>query len=123
MTGPLAELVDDLERHGKPSLAWVTRWSADGREPLAAAWDAAPAGDLRYFASWLFIPQLVYSGRRGGLTYCKPVAFCLDHLRGASGGYGCALCASGIRRVAPTPPTTLAALIRKHAARHTETQR
>lgn len=38
---PIAELVRDLRERGKPSLAWVTRWSADGRDPVQSAWKAS----------------------------------------------------------------------------------
>ena len=38
---PIAELFRDLERDGKPSLAWVVRWSQGGRDPVAEAWGAA----------------------------------------------------------------------------------
>lgn len=39
-TDPIEELVCALERHGKPSLEWVVRWSRAG-EPVAAAWAAS----------------------------------------------------------------------------------
>jgi hypothetical protein len=44
---PIAELVDALERDGKPTLAWMTRWEARARElgardVVAAAWGDAP---------------------------------------------------------------------------------
>src|SRR5690348_1392478 len=38
---PIAELLSDLERHGRPALPWVVRWSADGRDPVLAAWEAS----------------------------------------------------------------------------------
>ena len=38
---PIAELLAALDTSGKPPLQWVVRWSTDGREPLAAAWDAS----------------------------------------------------------------------------------
>src|SRR5436309_1551848 len=31
---PIAELVHALRRDGRPSLAWVVRWSASGRDPV-----------------------------------------------------------------------------------------
>jgi hypothetical protein len=40
---PIVQLVWDLERDGRPSLAWVVRWSAGGAEPVAAAWSASRA--------------------------------------------------------------------------------
>jgi len=40
MIDPLHELVRDLRDKGKPSLAWVMRWSSDGRDPVEAAWDS-----------------------------------------------------------------------------------
>jgi hypothetical protein len=36
---PLQELVVDIESTGKPSLAWIVRWSHGGRDPVAAAWE------------------------------------------------------------------------------------
>jgi hypothetical protein len=43
VTDPIDELVLDLERSGKPSLAWVVKWAPDG-EHFDAAWKASQAG-------------------------------------------------------------------------------
>jgi hypothetical protein len=42
---PIAELVEAMARDGRPSLAWVLRWSAGGVEPVAAAWHATRDSD------------------------------------------------------------------------------
>lgn len=42
---PIAELVRDLRETGKPSLAWIVRWSQDGMDPVAAAWEACEEPD------------------------------------------------------------------------------
>jgi len=34
---PIAELMSDLHETGKPSLAWIVRWSHAGEDPIAAA--------------------------------------------------------------------------------------
>ena len=35
---PLAELLEAIERDGKPPLPWVVRWSRGEQDPLAAVW-------------------------------------------------------------------------------------
>jgi hypothetical protein len=45
MRDPIQELVDALESGGKPSLAWVIRWSAGGRDPVDAAWGRSFTAD------------------------------------------------------------------------------
>lgn len=41
---PIAQLVEDLEAEGRPSLAWVVQWSAGGRDPVQAAWEKSADG-------------------------------------------------------------------------------
>ncbi len=53
---PIATLVDTVERDGKPPLAWVVRWSADGREPVQAAWDVSED-------PWAMVQLLMRTGR------------------------------------------------------------
>jgi hypothetical protein len=38
---PIADLLASIDATGRPALDWVVRWSEGGREPLAAAWEAA----------------------------------------------------------------------------------
>jgi hypothetical protein len=38
MNDPIHDLVLELEATGKPTLAWIVRWSANGAEPVSAAW-------------------------------------------------------------------------------------
>lgn len=58
MTDPIAALVRDLQRDGKPSLAWVVEWTerANGGDPVAAAWQASRDGvamrSLLVLAGW-----------------------------------------------------------------------
>src|SRR6185369_2038825 len=40
---PITELVDALDRDGKPALAWVVAWSRGGVDPVAAAWAVSRA--------------------------------------------------------------------------------
>lgn len=42
---PIAELWTALRRGEQPALPWVVRWSAGGREPVAAAWEVARDAD------------------------------------------------------------------------------
>jgi hypothetical protein len=37
---PIDELLRDLRADGRPSLAWVVRWSQGGGDPVANAWNA-----------------------------------------------------------------------------------
>ena len=37
-TDPITELFRSLTSTGKPTLAWVVRWSEGGHDPVAAAW-------------------------------------------------------------------------------------
>jgi hypothetical protein len=53
---PIAALVEALERDGKPTLAWVVRWSNEGDEPVQAAWEAS--GD-----PWAMVQLLMRTGR------------------------------------------------------------
>jgi hypothetical protein len=38
VSDPIEELVHALDSEGKPSLAWVVKWSEAGGDPVAAAW-------------------------------------------------------------------------------------
>ncbi len=40
-TCPIARLVEDLVRHGRPSDMWMTCWSRPSGDPLRAAWSVA----------------------------------------------------------------------------------
>ena len=66
---PIGALFADLLTDGKPSLTWVTRWSADGREPVAAAWAAsthAPAmNSVLYVVGWTAEVVLRLAARGG----------------------------------------------------------
>jgi hypothetical protein len=37
---PLEELIHHVLWYGRPSLAWVMRWSEGGADPITAAWNA-----------------------------------------------------------------------------------
>lgn len=49
MRDPIGELVEALDKDGKPTLAWTIRWSGHGEEPVRAAWQRAwsPADMVR----------------------------------------------------------------------------
>ncbi len=53
---PIGALIEALEHDGKPTLAWVVRWSNAGREPVQAAWTAS--GD-----PWAMVQLLMHTGR------------------------------------------------------------
>jgi hypothetical protein len=53
---PITALMESVEHDGKPTLAWVVRWSADGREPVQAAWDASED-------PWSMVRLLMHTGR------------------------------------------------------------
>jgi len=42
---PIAQLVSDLRTEGVPRPAWVAQWSKEGRDPIAAAWQASIDSD------------------------------------------------------------------------------
>ena len=96
MSCPICELVDALHSWNTVPLAWVVRWSADGVEPVAAAWKAAtdPASMLVLIA---FVQGL-------GNAYSEAMAAALPML-----GLDPRIC-DAIRRAAP-PPATLAELL------------
>ena len=50
MTDPIAELVHHLMQGHPPPLAWLLRWSAAERDPVAAAWAVS--------TDWLSMLQL-----------------------------------------------------------------
>jgi hypothetical protein len=53
---PISTLVEALERDGKPTLAWVVRWSNAGSEPVQAAWDVSRD-------PWAMVQLLMHTGR------------------------------------------------------------
>jgi hypothetical protein len=53
---PIGALVASLEREGKPTLAWVVKWSHETLEPLQAAWDASED-------PWSMVQLLMRTGR------------------------------------------------------------
>ncbi len=53
---PIGTLINSLEHDGKPSLAWVVRWSHETSEPLQAAWEASED-------PWAMVQLLMRTGR------------------------------------------------------------
>ena len=51
---PIAELVERVRVDDLPSDAWLARWSAGGRDPVAAAWEAS----LDYGAMWTLLAMI-----------------------------------------------------------------
>ena len=89
---PIAQLLDELTRDGKPSLAWVIRWSQSGGDPVAAAW-AASRDSARMFRL---------------LRLCDPDA--IERIRPRLPMNGAVLGLADdapdiLRRVVPAPPT------------------
>ncbi|HSN30001.1 MAG TPA: hypothetical protein VLT45_27125 [Kofleriaceae bacterium] len=83
----IAELVRDLDRDGKPSLAWVVRWSQGERDPIAAAWDASADG----VAMAAFLSQARIFHRITHLAWRSDGDWLND--------------TTAIRRAVPVPPT------------------
>ena len=78
---PVARLVRDLERYGRPSDGWLSHYSSGGMDPLAVAWtesrdgmamnqlllladrrDLAPAALLARQAAVAAVPELADNG-------------------------------------------------------------
>jgi len=96
VSDPIDELLDAMTSDGKPSLAWIVRWSADGREPVAAAWEASDAG-------FAMLNLLAFAGR----TYSRRRAMAAveDHRATYQGAVAGSLRAAIVRREVPVPPT------------------
>jgi hypothetical protein len=107
---PIAELVEALAEDGRPSLAWLVRWSADGREPVAAAWGASvqPFALLTVLErGGVDVLRFFDPERWGACRVCWTQVAPVDDPRGylSATDDDCPACAAAIRRAVPVPPT------------------
>lgn len=104
MTDPIYELIQCLHRGERPPLAWLVRWSPDGRDPVHAAWAVSRDG----WAMRMVLREVDHPALGDPEGEYPDAILCGADCRFES----CQDCVAALRRVVPVPPTLAALLAR-----------